>query len=158
MKTKINLLPLLWVLLIPLTAALCQNKAAAPPKDNAKTKYSCYQENIDKENKNFLGDFSNKTGWIEKTPDEYLSKVSQPYTVTIDADALIANPPCADMLIMCGIRVFRCAGNLFSKSDLGKRATLSGRFFYKDCDGEMLLFYDEGDGNPPFTYFNRPKH
>src|SRR6218665_957736 len=76
MKTKINLLPLLWVFLIPLTTALCQNKAS-PPKDNAKTKYSCCQENIDKENKNFLGDFSNIIGWIEKTPDDYLSTVSQ---------------------------------------------------------------------------------
>ena len=152
MKTKINLLPLLWVLLIPLTTALCQNKAA-PPKDKAKTKYSCYQENIDKENKNFLGDFSNIIGWIEKTPDDYLSKVSQSYTLTVDEDALIANPPCGGMLLVCGIRVFRCSGNVFSESDIGKRATISGKFFYKDCDGEKFLFYDEGDGNPPFAYF-----
>ncbi|PGH39072.1 MAG: hypothetical protein CRN43_11365 [Candidatus Nephrothrix sp. EaCA] len=158
MKTKINLLPLLWVLLIPLTTALCQNKSA-PPKDNAKTKYSCYQENIDKENKNFLGDFSNIIGWIEETHESYLSKVSQPYVLHIDKDRII--PRAVDSIVTMetrGILLFHCSGNLFSKSDIGKRARISGKFFYKDCDGEKFLFYDEGDGNPPFTYFNRPKH
>ncbi|PGH39071.1 MAG: hypothetical protein CRN43_11360 [Candidatus Nephrothrix sp. EaCA] len=160
MKTKINLLPLLWVLLIPLTTALCQNKSA-PPKDNAKTKYSCYQENIDKKNKNFLGDFSNVTGWIVRPHASYAFKVPRPFALVVDEDQIITRRLLDTVHITMELRtlpVFRCSGNVFSESDIGKRATISGKFFYKDCNGEKFLFYDEGDGNPPFTYFNRPKH
>lgn len=157
MKTKITQFCPLWVLLIlPLTAVTCKDKSATPPKDNLNAGYSCYKKYIDKEEKNFLGYFSNVFGWIEKTPEEYLSKVSQPFVLIVAEDAIIPPPPDGINLLMAWtIPVFHCAGKVFSKSDYGKRATISGRFFYKDCKGEKLLFYDEGEGNPPFTYFNK---
>lgn len=96
------------------------------------------------------------SGWIYKTPEHYLSKVSQPFVLMIDQDVIIPDSPGSTGVDILRIPAFHCSGKVLSKSDSGKRVKISGRFFYKDCEGEMLLFYDEGDGNPPFTYFNKP--